>query len=73
MAIILTDDGTMDTVLCCTECGEEMRYNYQSGCDDDPELTDEQAYDAFIESCIDDATAEHECRNAEEEEEDTNA
>ncbi len=28
MAIELTDDGTMDTVLRCSECGEEMRYNY---------------------------------------------
>ena len=27
MAIHLTDDGTLDTVLRCSECGEEMRYN----------------------------------------------
>jgi hypothetical protein len=37
MAIELTDDGTMDTVLRCSDCGEEMRYNY------DPEGTDERA------------------------------
>ena len=24
MVIHLTDDGTMDTVLCCDECGEEF-------------------------------------------------
>lgn len=28
MAIELTDDGTMDTVLRCSDCGAEMRYNY---------------------------------------------
>lgn len=28
MAIELTDDGTLDTVLRCSDCGEEMRYNY---------------------------------------------
>lgn len=37
MAIELTDDGTMDTVLRCSECGEEMRYNY------DPCGTEERA------------------------------
>lgn len=31
MSIILTDDGTLDTVLRCTECGKEMRYNYDVG------------------------------------------
>jgi hypothetical protein len=37
MAIELTDDGTLDTVLRCSDCGEEMRYNY------DPCGTDERA------------------------------
>lgn len=27
MAIELTDDGTMDTVLRCSDCGEEIRYS----------------------------------------------
>ena len=31
MAIELTDDGTLDTVLRCSDCGEEMRYNYDAG------------------------------------------
>lgn len=26
--IQLGDDGTMDTVLVCNECGQEARYNY---------------------------------------------
>ncbi len=34
MSIELTDDGTMDTVLRCSDCGEEMRYNYDNGPED---------------------------------------
>jgi len=65
MTIELTDDGTLDTVLRCSECGEEMRYNYGSsdwpdpGIDDAPTFSD--AYDAFIAWAIEDATADHEC------------
>jgi len=35
MAIQLTDDGTMDTVLKCSKCGEEMRYNFDGAEDTD--------------------------------------
>lgn len=35
MAIELTDDGTMDTVLRCSECREEFRFNYAGIEDDD--------------------------------------
>ena len=60
--IVLSDDGTMDTVLVCTECREEFRYNY----DPEPsepgdERSDEQAYDDFIDWAIEDAESEHEC------------
>jgi hypothetical protein len=43
MAIELTDDGTMDTVLRCSECGEEIRYNYDPSGNEDraEELTEE--------------------------------
>lgn len=65
MAIELTDDGTLDTVLRCSECGEEMRYNYANSCADDASdvgsRDDEKSYDEFIEECIEDATAMHEC------------
>lgn len=107
MAIELTDDGTLDTVLRCSDCGEEMRYTYDGS--DVPryalisdqgtmipetvltqdEYTDEGRaeaeanapadakrpftwlnvtenewfYDQFIEECIADATADHECPN----------
>lgn len=36
--IELSDDGTMDTVLCCSECGEEFRGNYDSS----PDMPDEE-------------------------------
>lgn len=65
MAIELTDDGTLDTVLRCSECGEEMRYNYDpaSLVDDSPEgqQEDEDGYNAFVEWAIEDATDSHEC------------
>ncbi len=65
MAIELTDDGTLDTVLRCSECGKEMRYNYDPcGPDTEPADDDQQAeanYDAFVAECIEDATADHEC------------
>lgn len=69
MAIELTDDGTFDTVLRCSECGREMRYNYDpSGPGaEDSELSDEDAYKAFIAGCIEDAKAEHVCEPEDEE------
>jgi hypothetical protein len=59
--IQLTDDGTLDTVLRCSECGEEFRYNYEPDAfsDDGSTLAAEASYSAFIEWAI--ATAEHEC------------
>lgn len=62
MAIKLTDDGTLDTVLRCDECGEEFRYNYDPASDGYPaEDAAKDAYDDFIDGCIEDATAEHVC------------
>lgn len=55
MAIVLTDDGTLDTVLRCTECGEELRYH----CGPDEEAT--QTYDEFVEWAIKDAESDHAC------------
>lgn len=62
VAIELTDDGTLDTVVRCTECGEEGRYNYDSSDADivDPDDNGD-AYDAFIEWAIEDFAAEHVC------------
>ena len=75
--IRLSDDGTLDTVLVCRECGVEARYNY-----DPPDLADlsvdiarrrtagevfaqtnaeDDAYDAFGDWAIDDFDSDHEC------------
>lgn len=98
MAIRLGDDGTMDTVLVCDECGHEARYNYDSNVDREDNPPDDweecggcaghhppdfagdcredvnrwpsracierlnlEAYEAWIDWCIEDMSAEHEC------------
>jgi hypothetical protein len=70
MSIELTDDGTMDTVLRCDECGEEFRFNYDAtgGTEDEYDLTneemeakDEEEYNAFVDDCIAEIEQEHEC------------
>lgn len=69
MAIELPDDGTLDTVVRCSRCGEEMRYNYD-GSDtaetaEEPAETDPealaQAYDVFVEWAQEDAEDQHDC------------
>jgi hypothetical protein len=64
MAIELTDDGALGTVLRCSNCGEEMCYYFDP---DAPgvaaEGQEEESYNAFVESCIEYATADHECPN----------
>ena len=60
MTMQLTDDGTLDTVIRCSECGEEFRFNFaNSGDDESPEGP--EAYDSFVEDCCEDAAEEHEC------------
>lgn len=53
MAFELIDDGTLNTVVRCSECGKEYRYNYQDSCDE------------FVAECIDDATDHHICEFSE--------
>jgi RNase P subunit RPR2 len=55
MAFKLSDDGTLDTVVTCEDCGEEVRYNY--GYDAPKDLT----YDEWVEWCLKDAAEDHEC------------
>lgn len=57
----LGDDGTMDTVIVCADCGEEMRYNYDPSDEYDEDITDEQAFADFLDWALDDAESEHEC------------
>jgi hypothetical protein len=75
MAIELTDDGTLDTVLRCTDCGQEMRYNFDGSDWADvgtgdmpcPAVGSEELYARFVAECIEDATADHECSSEDEE------
>lgn len=56
--IRLGNDGTLDTVLVCRECGQEARYNFDP---DTAETDDDTAYDTFVEWAIEDFDNEHEC------------
>ena len=60
---ILTDDGTMDTVLACLECGEEARYNFANA-ESFPD--GEEGYAAFVDWALADADEEHDCGQGEE-------
>jgi hypothetical protein len=56
---VLVDDGTLDTVLKCSLCGCEERFNFDGDADDD--RADGRAYDAFVEGCFDVMDGEHVC------------
>lgn len=60
MSIRLVDDGTLDTVLRCSQCNEWFRYNYDP-CGSDFDQAEEGAYDAFVEWALDDVEMEHVC------------
>jgi transcription elongation factor Elf1 len=57
----LGDDGSLDTVIVCSDCGWEMRYHYDPSTEEDEDTTDEEAYSDFVDWCLDDAEGEHEC------------
>lgn len=56
---VLVDDGTLDTVVKCSLCGCEERFNFDGDADDD--RADGRAYDAFMEWCFEDMDSEHIC------------
>lgn len=67
MAFYLIDDGTLDTVVKCDGCGEEVRFNYDGM---EPVVPGEDAYsdeeldahyDAFIKWAIESASQDHVC------------
>ncbi len=71
--IQLSDDGTMDTVIRCTECGQEYRFNYDGGMDNGTDENQPQreqdaldAYDAWVDDCIAGIEAEHVCSSNDE-------
>lgn len=48
---ILVDDGTLDTVLQCRECGEQLRFTYDR----------EEDFEEWMEWCFTEAEEQHEC------------
>jgi hypothetical protein len=54
--IHLSDDGTLDTVFRCDQCGEEIRYTFDG----------EGSYDDFVAWAIQDAEEEHACEGEED-------
>lgn len=54
----LSDDGTMDTVIMCSLCGEEFRYTYLGSPDTATEDWD-SAYNDFVKWAIQDAAERH--------------
>ena len=67
MAFYLGDDGTLDTVIVCRECGAELRYSYDPSMEEwdyghEPtEIECQQAYDDFVDWAIEDAEDSHIC------------
>ncbi len=61
MTIKLIDDGTPDTVLECSECGKEIRYNYVNSRHNEARLDPGNLYDKWVIQIIEDETQEHEC------------
>ena len=57
--IELTDDGTFDTVMRCSICGDEKRYRFDPG---SPEEELEVAFDNFRIWALEDAEAHHRCQ-----------
>lgn len=69
MTIHLIDDGTMDTVLRCSECGEEIRGmydpcgpSYETG-EPITDATAQDDYDAWVDDFIAETVAEHVCQS----------
>lgn len=62
MSFTLQDDGTLDTIISCDDCGAEMRFTFAaSDWELAPGETNDDAYTAFVEECISDCESDHEC------------
>jgi len=55
----LGDDGTLDTVIVCRHCGEELRYNFAN--DSVTDGDSEESYDSFVDWAKEDASEQHDC------------
>lgn len=65
MSFHLTDDGTLDTVVRCSECGHEDRYTYDP-CGPDADMcpdddTADRQYREFVADCIEQSEEDHMC------------
>ena len=60
-AIQLVDDGTLDTVLRCSGCGGERRYNFEGSEAPETELDMQEEYDQFVEDMSIEFATSHEC------------
>lgn len=57
--IVLVDDGTLDTVVRCADCGAELRYNYSES--DSGIEHQHLSYADFVKECIEDMERDHDC------------
>lgn len=64
---VLIDDGTLDTVVKCDACGEEIRFNYAEACCLPP-IAKPPSYKAFVAECCIDAEEDHLCSHDEHDE-----
>ncbi len=62
-SIVLTDDGTLDTVLECLLCRTQIRYTPDSPLDDHEANCDDrcECQDTRVEEALVDAQETHEC------------
>ena len=63
MSFVLSDDGTLDTVIKCSGCGREYRFNWdgEHDCESGTEGGDCDCYAQFVAWAIDDANESHDC------------
>lgn len=61
--IELTDDGTLDTVIRCSDCGQEYRFTHDAT--DSSDVHPQVAYMSFVSDCIAEIVEEHECEQEE--------
>ena len=63
MPFTLGDDGTMDTVTVCNECGQEERFNFDGEHEDCTPIAngDCDCYGKFVDWALQEAYDTHEC------------
>lgn len=63
--IILLDDGTLDTVFRCSDCGKVFRFSYQSECDDFGTDGNEDDYEIYRNHIWQQVKDGHQCDDSE--------